>query len=85
MSDIQTKIISTYTKISHFVFHYLIFLVALIVAFLLFQQLLRTSSTRTLFQTNDTLLAQKSKIIAAFNKFLQQDINDKDVKLYILQ
>ncbi len=85
MGDIQTKIISTYTKISHFVFHYLIFLVALIVAFLLFQQLLRTSSTRTLFQTNDTLLAQKSKIIAAFNKFLQQDINDKDVKLYILQ
>ncbi|MFA6255931.1 MAG: hypothetical protein WC606_01985 [Candidatus Absconditabacterales bacterium] len=85
MNEIQIKIITRYKKISSFVFHYLIFFVALIVALLIFQRVISQSATINSFQTNDTLLMQKTKLIAEFSKFLKQNINDNDLQIQILQ
>ena len=85
MDDMKTKIINNYRKISRFIFYYLIFLVAFIVALLFFQRTVSQSSTVNVFQTNTTLLVQKTKLIAEFNKFLKQSIQDNDVQMYILQ
>ncbi|MFA7298770.1 MAG: hypothetical protein WC010_03955 [Candidatus Absconditabacterales bacterium] len=81
----QTKIINSYKKISGFVFHYLIFLVALIVALFIFQRTISQSATINVFQTNDNLLIQKTKLIAEFSKFLKQNIKDNDLEVQILQ
>jgi len=85
MNDMQTKIINSYKKISGFVFHYLIFLVALIVALFIFQRTISQSATINVFQTNDNLLIQKTKLIAEFSKFLKQNIKDNDLEVQILQ
>ena len=85
MSDVQTKIINSYKKISGFVFHYLIFFVALIVAFIIFQRVISQSATINAFQTNSNLLMQKTKLIAEFSKFLKQNIKDNDLEIHILQ
>lgn len=85
MNDTQTKIIHTYKKISGFVFHYLIFFVALAVAIVIFQRVISQAATINIFQSNETLLMQKTRIIAEFNKFLKQNVQDNDLKIYILQ
>ena len=85
MDNIQTKIINRYKKISNFVFHYLIFFVALIVAVIIFQRVISQSASINIFQTDDTLLMQKTKLIAGFNKFLKQNIKDNDLKIHVLQ
>ena len=85
MQETQTKIISTYKKVSGFFFHYLIFFVVLGVALLIFQNIISQSSNINVFQTNTTLLMQKAKVIGEFNKFLKQDINNNDLKIQILQ
>lgn len=85
MNNIQTKIINRYKKISNFVFHYLIFFVALIVAVIIFQRVISQSASINIFQTDDTLLMQKTKLIAGFNKFLKQNIKDNDLKIHVLQ
>lgn len=85
MDATQTKIIATYKKISDFVFHYLIFFIALVLAVVIFQRVISQSTTINIFQTNETLLMQKTRIIAEFNKFLKQNINDNNVQIYILQ
>jgi hypothetical protein len=64
MDEKETKIIHRYQKISNFIFHYLIFFVALIVALLIFQKIITQSSSYTIFGTNDPLLMQKTKLIA---------------------
>lgn len=74
-----------YKKVSRFFFHYLIFFIALIVGFLVFQVLLSKSLHIEVFQGNDTLLMQKTKLIAEFSKFLKQNIKDNDLEIHILQ
>ena len=66
-------------------FHYLIFLVALVVAVLIFQSVISQSATINVFQTNDTLMMQKAKLIAQFSKFLKQNIKDNDLTIHVLQ
>lgn len=85
MDEMQTKIINSYKKISGFIFHYLIFFVALAIAILLFQKVISQSATINVFQTNDKLLMQKTKLISEFNKFLKQNVNDNDLEIKILQ
>ena len=85
MNEIQTKIINSYKKVSGFVFHYLIFLVALIVAVVIFQSVISQSATINVFQTNNNLMMQKVKLIAQFSKFLKQNIKDNDLKIQVLQ
>jgi len=85
MNDMQTKIIISYKKISRFVFHYLIFFVALVVALLVFQRVISQSANINVFQSNNTLMMQKVKLIANFSKFLKQNINDNDIEILILQ
>lgn len=85
MNDSKTKITASYKKISHFILYYLIFFVALILAFFVFQKVISHASTITVFQENDNLLMQKTKLIAEFNKFLKQSIKDNDTHIYILQ
>jgi len=85
MDNIQTKIINSYKKVSSFMFHYLIFFVALIVAVVIFQRVISQSATINVFQTNDTLMIQKVKLIAEFSKFLKQNIKDNDLTIHILQ
>lgn len=85
MKENQTKIITTYKKISRFFFHYLIFFVALVVGFFVFQSLISKSITLNIFQGNDTLLIQESKLISEFSKFMKQNIKDNDMKIHILQ
>lgn len=84
MDDIQTKIIYSYKKVSNFVFHYLIFFVALVIAILLFRKT-TSSPVASSIQSNDTLLIQKTKLIAEFNKFLKQNISNHDLQIDILQ
>lgn len=81
----QTKIIASYKKISGFIFHYLVFFVALVLAVILFQNVILKSSTLHVFQANDKLLMQKTRLISEFNKFLKQNINDNDLEIKILQ
>lgn len=81
----QTKIINSYKKISGFVFHYLIFFVALVVALFIFQRVISQSATINVFQTNDNLLMQKTKLVAEFSKFLKQNVKDNDLQIHILQ
>lgn len=85
MDETQTKIINSYKKISGFVFHYLVFFVALAIALFMFQRVISQSSTIHVFQTNDILSMQKTKLITEFNKFLKQDIQDNDIQIYFLQ
>lgn len=85
MERTQTKIVTMYKKVSRFFFHYLIFFIALIVGFLVFQVLLSKSLHIEVFQGNDTLLMQKTKLIAEFSKFLKQNIKDNDLEIHILQ
>lgn len=85
MNDMQTKIINSYKKVSRFVFHYLIFFVAIIVAALIFQNVISQSATINVFQTNSNLLMQKTKLIAQFSKFLKQNVKDNDTTIHILQ
>ena len=85
MNEKETKIIHRYKKISNFIFHYLIFFVALVVALIIFQRIIVQSTSYTIFGTNDTLLMQKTKLIAWFSKFLKQNIKDNDMNIHILQ
>jgi vancomycin permeability regulator SanA len=85
MGDMQTKIINKYKKISGFVFHYLIFFVALGVALFIFQRTISQSANINVFQTNDNLLMQKTRLIAEFSKFLKQNVKDNDLEIHILQ
>jgi len=85
MNETQTKIINSYKKISGFVFHYLIFFVALIVALVIFQRVTSQSATIHIFQTDDLLIMQKTKLIAEFSKFLKQNIKGNDLQIQVLQ
>ncbi len=85
MNENATKIIATYKKISDFVFHYLIFFVVVAIAAYVFQQTISQSAMINIFQTNESLLMQKSKLIAWFNKFLNQNIQDNNIRIDILQ
>ena len=85
MDEIQIKTINTYIKISRFIFHYLIFFVAIIVGLFVFQKIIFQPANTNTFQTNDTLLVQKTKLIAEFNKFLKQNIEENDLSIHILQ
>ena len=85
MDDIQTKIINKYKKISGFVFHYLIFFVALVIGIYVFQRVLSHAATIPVFQIDDVLMIQKTKLITEFNKFLNQNIQDNDLQIQFLQ
>ncbi|MEI8008145.1 MAG: hypothetical protein WCI00_01510 [bacterium] len=85
MDDIQTKIINKYKKISGFVFHYLIFFVALVIGIYVFQRVLSHAATIQVFQTDDVLMVQKTKLITEFNKFLNQNIQDNNLQIQFLQ
>ncbi len=85
MQEIQTKIIATYKKISKFFFRYLVFLIALIIGIIIFQRILSTSKSITIFQANDTFTLQQTKLIAEFSKFMKQNIQDNDMEIHILQ
>ena len=85
MQEIQTKTIATYKKISKFFFRYLVFLIALIIGIIIFQRILSTSKSITIFQANDTFTLQQTKLIAEFSKFMKQNIQDNDMEIHILQ
>ncbi len=85
MDALPTKIIYKYKKISTFVFHSLIFLFALIIAVFLFQKIISQPANIKVFQNNENILLQKTKLIAEFKKFLTQNIKDNDLNIYILQ
>ena len=85
MNETQTKIINSYKKISGFVFHHLIFLIALVIALGIFQRVITQSTTINIFQTNNTLIMQKTKLIAEFGKFLRQNVKDNDLQIQVLQ
>lgn len=85
MDTLQTKIVHTYKKISTFVFHSLIFLFALVIALFIFQRIISQPATINVFQSNENILLQKTKLIAEFSKFLKQNIKDNDLNIYILQ
>lgn len=81
----ETKIIQKYNKIFTFFFHYLIFFVAIIVALIIFQTKLSRSASITIFQWNDNFSLQQTKLIAEFNKFMKQNIQENDMDIHILQ
>lgn len=85
MEEQKTKIITTYKGISRFFFHYLIFFVAIIVGFFLFQSILSKSTRVVVFQGDDSLLIEKTKLIAEFSKFMKQNIKNNDIDIHILQ
>ncbi|MEI6672049.1 MAG: hypothetical protein WCL02_01480 [bacterium] len=85
MDTLQTKIIKKYIKISGFFFHYLIFLVALVIGLFIFQRVISQSATIHMFEANDLLLVQKTKLVAEFTKFLKQDIQDNNIQIKVLQ
>ena len=85
MNDIQTKTIEKYKKIANFIFHYLIFFIATIVAFFIFQNIISQSSAINIFQTNTNILTKKNTLIAEFNKFFNQNTNNNNITIYILQ
>lgn len=85
MNDMQTKIIYSYKKISGFIFHYLIFFVALVFALFVFQRVVSHASTIKFFQTNDNLRMQENKLIGEFSQFLKQDIQDNNLQIHVLQ
>lgn len=85
MHDMQAKIIDSYKKVSGFVFHYLVFLVSLVLALFVFQSIVSHASTIKFFQTNDNLLMQENKLIGEFTQFLKQDIKDDNFHIHVLQ
>jgi len=85
MNETQTKIIQSYKKISGFIFHYLIFFVAIVIAIIIFQKIISQSTSINIFQTSDTMIIQKAKLIAQFSKFLKQNIKDNDLEIQVLQ
>ena len=85
MQITQTTIIAIYKKISGFVFHYLVFLLIILLAVLILKKSFSQTTTTNIFQNNDMILMQKTKLMAEFNKFLKQNINDNDIKIYVLQ
>lgn len=85
MQENQTKIITSYKKISRFFFHYLIFFIALVVGLLFFQRVISQAGSINIFKGNDTFAMQKTKLIAEFSKFMKQNINDNDMVIHILQ
>lgn len=85
MEEQKTKIITTYKGISRFFFHYLIFFVAIIIGFFLFQSILSKSTRVVVFQGDDSLLIEKTKLIAEFDKFMKQNIKNNDLDIHILQ
>lgn len=85
MQQNQTKILSTYKRISRFFFHYCIFLFAFVIALVIFQRIISQPATINVFQSNENILLQKTKLIAQFSKFLKQNIQDNDLSIYILQ
>lgn len=85
MNELQTKTIKNYKKISDFMFHYLVFVIVIVIALFFFQKTISQPTTTNIFQTNDNLLMQKAKLIAEFNKFLKQNIQDSNIQIYILQ
>lgn len=85
MDDIYTKTIQKYKRISGFLFHYLVFFFALIVALFIFQRIVAHASTINFFQTNDNLRMQENKLIGEFTQFLNQDIKNNNIQIYVLQ
>lgn len=85
MDTLQAKIINNYKKISGFIFHYLIFLIAFIIAILIFQRILSQASSIRVFQSNNILSLQKTKLITEFSTFLKQYTQENDIQIAILQ
>jgi hypothetical protein len=85
MDTLQTKIINSYKKISGFIFHYLIFLVAFIIAVFIFQRILSQASSIRVFQFNNILSLQKTKLITEFTTFLKQYTQGNDIQITIIQ
>lgn len=85
MGDLKTKIIRIYSIFFRFVFRYLIFFLALVIAFFVFRFVLSVATRTSLFTGNDPFLSQKSKIIAEFTTFLKQTIQKDDITIHILQ
>lgn len=81
----QLYFISHYKKISRFFFHYLVFLIAIILWILLFQKTISEANTISIFKKNDTFSLQKTKLIAEFSKFTKQTIHNDDIIIHILQ
>ena len=81
----QAKIIHHYKKISTFFFGYLVFLIALVIGFFVFQTTVFRSANIMVFEENDEFFMQKTKLITEFNKFMRQNIEGNDMTIHILQ
>ncbi len=81
----QAKIIHHYKKISTFFFGYLVFLIALVIGFFVFQTTVFRSASIMVFEENDEFFMQKTKLITEFNKFMRQNIEGNDMTIHILQ
>lgn len=82
-TDQNTNIIKNYKKFFTFVSTYFFLLIAVIVAFFLFQKIF-IGATNTI-NTEDPFYLQKIKLVGIFNKFLDHTVVDNDLQIYILQ
>jgi len=85
MDTLQTKITTTYKKISHFTFTYLIFFVALAVGLCMFR---KTISQNTMVDTayiDTTPSIKETQLIAIFSNFFKQNIQDNNLEIQVLQ
>lgn len=82
-TDQNTNIIKNYKKFFTFVSTYFFLLIAVIVAFFLFQKIF-IGATNTI-NTEDPFYLQKIKLVGMFNKFLDHTVVDNDLQIYILQ
>lgn len=76
-------VVKKYRHFFIFVFKYLFPILGVVVCFLLFQKIfLSTVSVR---QQDDPFVLQRTKLVASFEKFLKQTIQDHDIDIFILQ
>jgi len=85
MNTLQTKITNNYKKISHFIFTYLIFFVALVLALFIFRKTISQNTTVDIIQIDTIPLIKETQLIAEFSKYFKHNIQNNDLEIKILQ
>jgi hypothetical protein len=80
------SVIKTYHLIHTYFFTYAIFVVALIIGAIWFQNILKTNAlTVQTIQVNHEFVIKQKELIGAFNKQLKQNIESEGVQVQIIQ
>jgi len=80
------SVIKTYRLIHTYFFTYAIFVVALIIGVIIFQNILKTNTlTVQTSQVNHEFVIRQKKLIGAFNKQLKQNIENEGVQVEIIE